>query len=80
MSTLIFLVFKKSAHGLAGCGFIGLGVKTAEEKSEMDCSGFLTIQCLLHYEDFCHLAQFHVLMAIFLSCSFQIWNVPMCLY
>lgn len=80
ISTLIFLVFKKSGHGLAGYRFIGLGVKISEEKSEMDCSVFLTIQCLLRYKDFCRLSQSHVLMAIFLSCSFQIWNVRMCLY
>lgn len=32
------------------------------------------------FDDFCRLAQPRVLMAIFLSSFFQIWNVRMCLY
>ena len=59
-----------------GVGLEGLGVKISEEIK--DFSGFLTIQHGQH--DSCHLSQSHVLMTIFLSRFFQIWNVRMCLY
>lgn len=58
-----------------GVGLEGLGGKISGEKKIS-----LFLEQFNSQHDSCRLSQFPVLMAIFLSCFFQIWNVRMCLY